>query len=105
VLCRIGPKERVIYGFDWFVLDLQMLIIFERRQELCRIFIRREKRKTENIYNNLHSNLTLNYYGTHAKNQKTNKRKKKVTGSKPLYCTSINTYSTIVLGLVAIWYC
>jgi hypothetical protein len=25
-LCRIGPKEKVIYDFDYSVLDLQMLI-------------------------------------------------------------------------------
>jgi hypothetical protein len=38
------------------------IVFLERRQEFCRIFIRRGKRKTENIYNNLHSNSTLNYY-------------------------------------------
>jgi len=26
-LRRIGPEGRVIYDFDWFVLDLQMLIM------------------------------------------------------------------------------
>jgi hypothetical protein len=26
-LRRIGPEERVIYDFDWFVFDLQMLIM------------------------------------------------------------------------------
>jgi len=25
-LCKIGPEGRVIYDFDWFVLDLQILI-------------------------------------------------------------------------------
>jgi hypothetical protein len=58
-----------------FATQVPRIIFFKRRQELCRIFIRRGKRKTENIYNNLHSNSTLNYYDTHAKNQKTIEKK------------------------------
>jgi len=37
-LCyRIGPEGRVIYDFDWFVLDLQMLIMPNRK--LCVLII------------------------------------------------------------------
>jgi len=37
-LCyKIGPEGRVIYDFDWFILDLQMLIMPNRK--LCVLII------------------------------------------------------------------